>query len=382
MIQRIFSVAFAAVVACAQTPTTGIEPRPVETKPAQARWELKYLYDEDDSSLILLDLEFPSPRRGIASGTIVQNSRSKNVVVITADGGNTWSIVPVKEPGHSLFFLNESVGWMVTSKNIWKTVESGRSWKKIPKTPKLVRRVHFLDEANGYALCGLKSVYTTADGGATWNLLPASQEPSANPEYTAYEAVDFQGPRGLIAGWSSPPRRESRLPDWMEPEKAKLRREWPTMNIVLETLDGGKNWKTSTAPIFGRISRIDVAGDSRGLALLAFRNAFEVPSAVISIDSKTGKSDTVYSNRNRKVTDLLLSKSGSAYLAAIEAIPALPNSPVPGKLKIIRSNDFSVWEEMEVDYRASGTYAMLAAPDDKNLWVATNTGAILKLSGI
>jgi hypothetical protein len=311
---------------------------------------------------------------------IVQNSRSKNVVVLTSDGGSTWSIVPVKEPGYSLFFLNESVGWMVTPKAIWKTVESGRSWKKIPKTPKLARRVHFLDEMRGYALCGLKSVYTTADGGANWTLLPVSQEPSAKRDYAAYEAIDFEGSRGLITGWSDLPRREPReLPDWMEPDKAKLRREWPTLNIVLETLDGGKSWKASTAPIFGRISRVD-AGANRTLALLEFRNAFEVPSEVISIDVQTGKSTSVFRKPNRKVTDLLLLPGGSAYLAAIEAIPALPNSPVPGRLKKIRSNDFSRWEEMEVDYRASGTRAVLAASDDANVWVATNSGAILKLS--
>jgi hypothetical protein len=165
----------------------------------------------------------------------------------------------------------------------------------------------------------------------------------------------------------------------MEPDKAKLRREWPTMNIVLETLNGGKNWKASTAPIFGRISRVDVA-DTRGLALLSFQHAFEVPSQVISLDLQTGRSSTVYSNRNRKVTDLLLLTGGAAYLAAIETAQALPNSPVPGKLKMIRTSDFSVWEEMEVDYRASGTRAMLAASGEADVWVATDSGAILKLS--
>jgi hypothetical protein len=241
--------------------------------------------------------------------------------------------------------------------------------------------VHFLDEMRGYALCGLKSVYTTEDGGATWTLLAASQEPSATRDHAAYEAIDFEGPRGLITGWSDLPRPDRRrLPDWMEPEKARSRREWPTLNIVLETLDGGKNWKASTAPIFGRISRVEV-GAQRILALLEFRNAFEVPSEVIFIDPQTGKSNSVFKKPNRKVTDLLLLLQGPAYLAAVEIIPTLPNSPVPGRLRMIRSDDFKRWEEMEVDYRASGTRAILAGADESNLWVATDTGAILKLSG-
>jgi photosystem II stability/assembly factor-like uncharacterized protein len=51
-------------------------------------------------------------------------------VLVTSDAGRNWAIVTVKDPPASLFFLNESVGWMVTPKGIYKTVESGRSWKK------------------------------------------------------------------------------------------------------------------------------------------------------------------------------------------------------------------------------------------------------------
>jgi len=36
---------------------------------------------------------------------------------------------------------------------------------------------------------------------------------------------------------------------------------------------------------------------------------------------------------------------------------------------------------MTVDYRATARNAMLSAADAKNIWVATDTGMILKLTG-
>jgi hypothetical protein len=362
-----------AAIALGQTPLPD-----VGNSQSKARWVLNYLYDEDDSELVLTDLKFPSALRGIASGAITGN-KEKNVVLVTSDGGKQWSIVPVKETGQSLFFLNESTGWMVTSKGIWKTLEAGRSWKKQP-SPKSVRRVYFLSEQHGLALCAEKSVYETKDGGLHWEILPISQEPKANPDHTAYETVDFAGPRGMITGWSNPPRQTSRLPDWMEPEKSKSRREWPTLNILLETTDEAKTWKMQTAPIFGRIARLNMAEDGRGLALLEFRNSFEVPSEVISIDTRTVKSIPVYRKNDRRVTDLLLVPDTGAYLAAIETPPQLPHSPLPGRLRILHSGNLSNWQEMDVDYRASGTRAILAGAGSENLWVATDQGAILKLS--
>ena len=53
--------------------------------------------------------------------------------------------------------------------------------------------------------------------------------------------------------------------------------------------------------------------------------------------------------------------------------------PIPGKLKILKSDDLKVWREMEVDYRAVAQRAIIAAPDAQHMWVATDTGAILML---
>jgi hypothetical protein len=101
---------------------------------------------------------------------------------------------------------------------------------------------------------------------------------------------------------------------------------------------------------------------------------------VFRIDWKTGKSERVYRQQNRLITDVALPPTGPAYLAGMEKLDRLVESPVPGKLKVWRSEDLANWLEMEVDYRATAHRAMISALDDRNIWIATDTGMILKLA--
>jgi hypothetical protein len=39
-------------------------PAPASANAAGLKWNLSYLYDEDDSQLVLTDLKFPTPERG------------------------------------------------------------------------------------------------------------------------------------------------------------------------------------------------------------------------------------------------------------------------------------------------------------------------------
>ena len=58
----------------------------------------------------------------------------------------------------------------------------------------------------------------------------------------------------------------------------------------------------------------------------------------------------------------------------------LAQTPVPGKLVVLHSIDLKNWTQMEIDYRASGRRVILASPPDSGeVWIATDTGMILKL---
>lgn len=346
---------------------------------AGARWELQFFHDADDSELTINDLAFPSSRTGVAAGFLMERGRVRPRVVVTRDGGRNWRFVETREVGLSLFFLREDLGWMVTERAIWRTTDAGSSWVRVARLRGLLR-VYFLDENRGYAVGVRKSAYETADGGKTWTRLAAAEQPDSHPERTVYGWIEFaDGKRGSIVGWSAPRRdAQQRLPDWMDPESAEKRRQWPAFTIVLQTDDGGRTWMHSTTSMFGRITRLRSAPGGRGLALVEFHDTFEWPSEVFRIDLRMDKTQRVYREKNRAVTDAALT-GNFAYLAAIEPPGKLRQTPVPGRLVMVRSEDLSQWSEMEVDYRAYGRRAMLAVGGEKDVWVATDTGMILRL---
>jgi hypothetical protein len=348
------------------------------------RWQVQYFYDEDRSALTIVDLKFSSPQRGIAVGYITEKQSNKPTSLVSIDGGAHWSSVPLKETPVSLFVLNDSIAWMVTTKGIWQTDESGRSWRKL-KSLAGVRRVYFQDAQHGWAVAERKRIYETTDGGKEWEEVGAAAEPKSNPEHTVYGWIDFADKNnGIIAGWSRPPRHSSQgpetLPDWAEPETALERREWPTLSILLETRDAGKTWSPSTASVFGLISRVRLSPEGFGLGLVQFVNTFEWPSEVFLVNWKTGKSKRTFRQKDRAVTDVAIVPKGPAYLAAVEPSGKLHQTPIPGKLKVLTSSNFADWKEMEVDYRATARAATIAVADEKNVWIATDTGMILKLA--
>src|SRR5579872_3167350 len=86
-------------------------------QPPQPRWALQYFYDRDGKDLRITDLAFPSATRGIAVGAIVDREGRKPqfTALTTSDGGDHWSLVPLKEFPRSIFFLDDSTGWLVTN---------------------------------------------------------------------------------------------------------------------------------------------------------------------------------------------------------------------------------------------------------------------------
>ena len=84
----------------------------------------------------------------------------KPTSAVTTDGGAHWTLAGLKERPASIFFLNDSLGWMVTDKGLWQTEEFGKSWHKL-KAPPGLWRVHFLDPDRGWAVGGKKQVFGT-----------------------------------------------------------------------------------------------------------------------------------------------------------------------------------------------------------------------------
>jgi hypothetical protein len=347
---------------------------------APPKWRVQYFYDEDKSVFEIADLQFPSARRGLAIGEIVQGNHRRPSAVVTSDGGAHWQMINLEEPPISLFFLNEGLGWMVTSKGLWQTTEAGRNWRKLPRLPSQVFRVCFTDEKTGFAAGPKKKLYRTRDGGQHWEPVTTAAEPPGNPEFSAYTWISFATPKlGLVTGWNMPPRREQPLPDWIDPESAALRRDTPHLSYSLVTNDGGATWKSSAASLFGQVTRVRFSPAGMGLGLIEYPGTFRYAAEVYEVEWKTGKSRTVYRDRHFAVSDIWLTPEGGAYLAGVQSMGQI-RGVVPGKVMVLHGEGaLAEWTEMPVDYRATANRVMLAVPDAQNLWLATDAGMILKL---
>ena len=361
------------------------------------KWTLQYFYDQNGKELHITDLAFPSATRGIAVGEIAdrEGRHLQSTAIVTSDAGAHWSLVPLKEFPRSLFFLNESAGWLVTDEGIWFTDEAGRSWKRLSEQIRkerklfpaphsgLLLRVWFLDAQHGFGVGLEKSVYETRDGGRTWKPVEEAAKPLTGAAYSAYSQIAFADERlGVIAGGYLPPRADPNaregLPDWLAPEGALRRLQQPLLSMELETRDAGAKWHASTAPVFGSIERLRLAGRT-GLAVFAYADSFAWPSEVYRLDLTTGKSLSAFKQKDRRVTDAAMFQDGSAILAAVEPPGRLRSAPIPGKVKMLTSADLTTWTEMAVDYRAVARGLVLAGPDRAHMWAATDTGMILRL---
>jgi hypothetical protein len=345
---------------------------------AGERWKIQFDYDKADSSLNIRDLQCPSAQRCIAAGVIFDKSgHGKGAVVVSSDTGQHWSMVDVKEQPMSLFFLNDSTGWMVTDKGLWLTEESGRSWKKLEGLKKGILRVYFRDPLHGYAIGFPKTVLETSDGGRTWTKLAEAALPATDAEKTVYDCITFLGEHGVITGRVLKPQFGN--PIWMDPEKARYRRERQSETIILETMDGGKRWDSSTTSIFGHVTQLKLTPEKYAVALFEYDDYYALPSNVFILAFGRGAITKIFGEKDRAVRDLAVLPNGRTILAAVEPPGGSNQVPIPSKLKMLTSDNKKVWLEMDVDYRAVAQRALLAAPDEQHMWVATDTGMILGL---
>lgn len=345
---------------------------------ADPHWEMQYHYHQTDSSLTINDLTFPDQTHGIGCGyTTDRKEKDHPLVILTSDAGATWTESPVKEACLSLFFLEDSTGWMVTDAGVWSTDEAGRAWVKVKTAPANLLRVWFLNRDHGFASGREKHVYETKDAGVTWSPVAIAATAPGDPVYTTYGDIAFNGNKGIISGWNIPPRRGG--PDWMEPSQAEKAKQVPHVSILLQTKDAGATWAESHVSLFGQITRVALCSENVGLGLVEFKDAFEYPAEVYRIDLSTGNSSLAFRAKDRAITDIRLFSATRGLLVGYETTGPIFRSPIPGKLKVLTSDDLTTWTEMPVDYRAVAHAALITGPDEKHLWIATDTGMILKL---
>src|SRR5258706_534291 len=246
------------------------------------RWKMQFYYNKDQSILDLRDLQCPSVQRCIAAGVIIEkNDHERGSVLVTSDGGKQWSFVDFRDRPLSMFFLNESVGWIAAEHGVWETDESGRTWKKVEVLKKGIQRIYFIDRSHGYAIGFPNALYETTDGGKTWPRLAATSDVTlAKSEAASYDCIDFLGDHGLILGSVIGPDAD-RFPAWMDPLQGSRRRERKSLVVGLETYDRGKNWKSTSASAYGNLTEMKLVKDGFLLLLFQYKDSYTVPSDLV-----------------------------------------------------------------------------------------------------
>jgi hypothetical protein len=367
---------------------------------ARLRWRLQYEFNgpveankDVPIQVEVSGLHFASARYGAAWLTTFEQQRlgdpnirfGKGYVLVTRDGGKTWTPQRTKGYPRHFFALDESRCWLLSSDGIYYSPEFGAGWEK-RKTPfDKLTRLHFLDDRVGFAFGFSKLLWRTNDGGKSWAKVPESEALSIKSPNTLLAAMSFVSPKsGLVAGSSQPERMErasflDALPPWMAPDRAVRKRELPGTLFVMETNDAGQTWKSSLTSGFGVLTELKLAPRG-GVAVLSFGESIEWPTEVIRLDPRKGTNEPLFRRKKYEVTDCAVLANGGYVLAAIEHSGRLRTAGVAGRLKIFWSNDGVQWIDMKVHYSAEGTSAFLSRVSDTEVWAATNQGQILKLS--
>ena len=147
------------------------------------------------------DLECPTAHHCVAAGVIDdKKGHEQGAVVVSSDGGLHWSQYEVKEHPLSLFFLNDTLGWMVTDRGLWSTVEGGRAWTKVEIAQRDTAGVVPGPESRVHHGIGQGLVQETMDGGKDldprWKLRHSRRCRRRQLRYR----ITFQGAHGIIIG--------------------------------------------------------------------------------------------------------------------------------------------------------------------------------------
>jgi hypothetical protein len=117
---------------------------------------------------------------------------------------------------------------------------------------------------------------------------------------------------------------------------------------------------------------------SEALAVVEYFGKSKFPTELFKLDLDGLKTQPVFRQTDRVARDAVVLPDGEVLVAAIERLGELSEVPIPSKLKMMHSTDLETWLPESADYRAVAMRPMLAAADAHNIWVATDTGMILK----
>jgi len=213
-----------------------------------------------------------------------------------------------------------------------------------------------------------------ASGGRAWPRPPNSPAVSKAPRMCGSRVATPQ--LGVIGGLNRPPNERShRICRSGSIRRRPLHhREFAASTLELETSDGGNTWKSASASIFGQVTRIRFGPPSVGLGLIEFSEEFQYSSEVYSAsDGPAAGSERVYRDRKVRRQRCLGDSGRHGLISRAFVATAQLRSVVPGRVRVLKSRDFSTWTDIEVTTVRWPTAPRSRRPATTTSWLATDT---------
>jgi photosystem II stability/assembly factor-like uncharacterized protein len=305
--------------------------------------------------------------RGISAvnDRVVWASGANGTVVRTTDGGDSWEMLPV--PGaeqldfRDIDAFSSSTAYILSIGNgeasrIYKTTDGGKQWalQLANKDPKIFldamafwseeRGVAFSDSADGQFV-----IFTTVNGGRSWERVPAESLPPALPNEGAYAASGTN-----VATFGS-----------------DLVWIGTTASRVLSSADRGRTWWVSKTPL--------PTSAAAGIFSIAFRS----PTHGIVVGGDYEKEGEAVDNA-AVTTDggktWMLSKGLTGFRSAIAFLPGSKSTwAAVGPLGIDLSlDDGRTWKAIGT---GGGFHTFAFSPRGRRGWGAGNRGVIARVEG-
>lgn len=113
------------------------------------------------------DIHFIDSQRGIAVRNVQAGG---DTYYKTFDGGDTWEyhngVI-----GSTIYFYNDSIGFVGAQSGVYRTLNSGDTWDFIYIAGGQVLDIKFYNDNLGFCVTDYASLYKTEDGGDTWTVL-------------------------------------------------------------------------------------------------------------------------------------------------------------------------------------------------------------------
>jgi len=111
----------------------------------------------------LIDVYFTSPDTGFIVGM-------PDKILRTTDGGKSWEAYEVEAGGvlYKIDFVDSKHGWVVGFGALYYTPDGGETWVRREK-PFKSNLIEFISVTKGFSLGGMHLLFTTSDGGQSWD---------------------------------------------------------------------------------------------------------------------------------------------------------------------------------------------------------------------